>query len=166
MSNIDDNFESALEVEKATTLAEIVLAGQATEQQQGMLARLIQTALASDLATGQRKLLTSTIDSVTELQAKIKARFETQLEVELDSLDCETALKYMKDLTTMAVQVLDLQRKIVQSPKNLFSDQVISDEERAFAAILQSFSTKAEKTDFINQVVAIVDGMKSKSDFE
>ena len=62
---------------------------------------------------------------------------------------------FITSLQNKQLQILELYRKIVQG-KEMFSTEILSDDERKVLKLLKSFKTPEEKEKFIKQCIQLL----------
>lgn len=131
-------------------LAQSIIDGTATEEQQGTAVKVMQTSMSANLLIGM-KSLANNIARFNDLYERLFQRFSETLESQIDILPPETLYKYLSDLQSKQLLILDLYRKTVQG-KDLFSSEILSEDEKKVIKLLKSFNTPEEKTKFLELV--------------
>lgn len=131
-------------------LAQSIIDGTATEEQQGTAVKVMQTSMSANLLIGM-KSLANNIARFNDLYERLFQRFSETLESQIDILPPETLYKYLSDLQSKQLLILDLYRKTVQG-KDLFSSEILSDDEKKVIKLLKSFNTPEEKAKFLELV--------------
>lgn len=140
--------------------------GIASESDIGLALRTVQTTLGCNLLASVESVKNG-FDKLNSLLDTALTKFEEQL-----SLDIESNIISRDDLFSIItliqknqVAFLEFQRKIVQSPNKLFSDDLVSSEEKKLLALLKSFKSPEEKKQFLDAVAAALKG-KDSNDFD
>lgn len=131
-------------------LARNVADGVATEEQRGMATRAVQNQLSISLL-GLLQSSTQSVNRLNELSEraigiyieKVSANLDQDLYLEGD------LLKIINSLQDRQIQIAELYRKIIQSPKGLFSEDFLSEEEKKVMKLFKSFRTVEERKKFL-----------------
>lgn len=131
-------------------LAQSVVDGVATEEQRGMATRAVQNQLSLSLlgilndATVSANRLNDTCNKALTLYLeKVNAALDQDLVSE------ESLLKIIDTIQSKQIQIAELYRKIIQSPKGLFSEDCLSEEEKKVMRLFKSFKTVEERKKFL-----------------
>lgn len=140
-------------VPNVTALATTIAEGLAKEEDRGIALRTIQTALGVGLV--------STVQDVADKQNKLNEllgrcidKFTSQVDEMLvaDTIDHEALFEMITTLQKNQVAIAELQRKIVQSPNKIFTDDLLSPDEQKLLRLLKSFKTSEDKKRFLKAV--------------
>lgn len=136
--------------DKIVSVAKSISEGVATEEERGMALRSVQTNMAFSLITSMKSCETKLVILDNMLERLVNS-FNDKLTVDVDagSLSTETLFRYIQDIQAKQFQYLDLYRKIIQSPKGLFSEDVLSEEEKKVSQLFKSFKTQEERRKFL-----------------
>lgn len=141
-------------------MANAIVNGTATEQEQGIALRALQTNLAAQMVSGLNGICKS-LSNLDNLLNHAYMKLHDRYEVDLANMDSTHLLNIIDSIQSKQLQVLDLYRKVVQG-KNLFPEETISEEERKVLRLINSFTNDKDKKKFL----ALVDNMlKSSNDF-
>lgn len=138
--------------------------GLASEQDVGLVLRTIQTTLSCKLLSN----LESTNKGFEELNSLLQrciSKFNAQVTqlLEADAISHDELASVISSIQKNQLAFLELQRKIIQSPNKLFSDDLLSNDERKLLSLLKSFKTPEEKVKFLKLVST---ALNSSNDFE
>lgn len=138
------------QVTDITALSNSIANGIATEQDTGLVLRTVQTALGCSLIKTLETVNTS-FSKLDSLLNKCVDKFCTQVDqlLESDTIDHESLFELITTLQKNQVAFAELQRKIVQSPNKIFSDELLSTDEKKLLTLLKSFKTPQEKKNFL-----------------
>ncbi len=124
------------EMEKQTqALAQNLIKGTITQEEKGVATKMLQTLLASTLVNGISNIqgLSGILSGVT---GQIALEFQERLIEEMEAgMSAETAWDFLEKMLNKQIQILDLQRKVVQG-KELFPEANMNDEDKASWSIL------------------------------
>jgi len=148
------------------SIIDAVLSGTATEEQTGMIARQVQIGMSATLVQGMQSVY-DLIQTSGNMLRTVQARFQEKLQVELDAdtVSLNDMAKMIDVLQKNQITVLDLYRKVTQG-KELFSQSMLSEEEKAVVKLLGSFTSKEEKQRFLKLVKETLDNQKASSEEE
>lgn len=149
-----------------TALANLVADGLATEADNGLALRTIQTKLGVNLIATLQET-NNGFQSLNKLLQLCIEKYTTNLTAMLnaETIQHEELFEIITTLQKNQVAYLELQRKIVQSPTKIFSDDLVSADERKLLALLKSFKTPEEKAQFLKAVDTELNGSQS-NEFE
>lgn len=133
-----------------TTLVQQIMDGTIEESKRGTILKSLQVAMSTSILQN----LSEVNDSVSKLKGlcdKLDKKLIESLDVEIDSMTPEFLLRLSSLMMGKRLSVLDMQRKIFQG-KDLFPDNVLSDDERMVVKLFKSFGSEAEKKAFMKVV--------------
>lgn len=137
---------------EALRLAQALTSGTASVDDIDKVQALVRTVLVTDLLAGTRAISTAISPYYKMWQKfndKLPEAFETALEMATDFYDI---IKLMSELEHRMINIVDLQRKIVQG-KDIFSDYpTLSDEEKGFIKVLNSIKSPEDRKRFLKLV--------------
>lgn len=131
-------------------LAQSVVDGVATEEQHGMATRAVQNQLSLSLLG----ILNDTTVSVNRLNETCNKALNIYLEkvnadLDQDLVSEESLLKLIDTIQSKQIQIAELYRKVIQSPKGLFAEDCLSEEEKKVMRLFKSFKTVEERKKFL-----------------
>lgn len=135
MSNIED-------------LAKSIVAGTATEQDQGVALKALQNAMASSLISGLRTL-DNTVVRLIGVSERLFDQLNTRMEVDVQNMQMNEVLRWIQTIQNNQIQILDLYRKVVQG-RELFPSDTFSDEEKLVLQLMKSFRSQEDKQKFLD----------------
>lgn len=147
----------------STALANAMAEGLATETDLGLALRTLQSALGAQLV--------ASVQATTDKQNKLNVlldrcidKFTTQVNdlLDADTIDHESLFELITTLQKNQVAVAELQRKVVQSPTKIFSDDLLSADEQKLLRLLKSFKTNEDKQKFLKAIESTL----NSNDFE
>ena len=149
-----------------TALAKSVSEGLASESDAGLVLRAIQTSLGCNLIATLNETNKS-YQTLNNLLSRCVDKYvaTTNALLEADSIDQEALFNIINTLQKNQIQFLELHRKIVQSPTKIFSDDLLSADEKKLLTLLKSFKTPEEKAMFLKAVEGALSDKRS-NDFE
>lgn len=149
-----------------SALAESIESGLANEESTGLALRTVQTAMGCSLV----KTINETEKGFNKLQSVLdrcldKMSERIQAELESDTISNGDLFNLVSTIQKNQIAFVELQRKVVQSPNKIFSDELLSPEERKLLQFLKSFKTPQDKQNFLK---VVEDSLKpsSSNDFE
>jgi len=124
--------------------------GIASEESRGMILRTVTTALSVQLVSSMDKLQNQ-MNRLSAISDRLITRFEeTSLPlIEQDAITPEKMFEYITVIQKNQAAIVDLYRKIVQSPNTLFPDNAMSDEEKKVIQLFKSFNTPEKRKKFL-----------------
>lgn len=138
--------------EDADRLVALILSGQASEQEKGMLLRNIQVAMSANLV-GQLSQMHSVVTQAMELYKDLDSAYLTQVRELLESgaLVKDEIRAERDSLEKRMMSVLNMERQIIQG-KNLFPQDSLSEDEQKVLRLLASVKTPDEKQKFFKAI--------------
>ena len=138
--------------EDADHLAALILSGQASEQEKGMLLRNIQVAMSANLV-GQLNQMHSIVAQAMELYKDLDSAYLTKVRelLESDALVKDEIRAERDSLEKRMMAVLNMERQIIQG-KNLFPQDSLSEDEQKVLRLLASVKTPDEKQKFFKAI--------------
>jgi hypothetical protein len=136
-----------------TTLTKVVSEGIASESDTGIALRAIQTTLGVGLVSTLNET-SNGFQRLNNLLTRCIDKYVTTAEalLDTDSIDQEQLFEIITAIQKNQIAYMELYRKIVQSPNKIFSDDLLSAEERKLLTLLKSFKTPEEKVLFLKAV--------------
>lgn len=130
-------------------IAELISAGIATEEQQGVALKALKVGMAYTLTTGMGTILKD-LNALSELSNRAinKINERLNLEIESDSISRKELMQFVDTIQQRQIQIMDLHRKIIQG-KTLFEEDILSEEEKMVVRLFKSFKTSEEKRKFL-----------------
>lgn len=146
MSN--ENFKK----EDADNLVSLILSGQASEQEKGMLLRNIQVAMSANLV-GHLNQMHSVVSKAMELYKDLDSAYLDKVRelLESDALVKDEIRAERDSLEKRMMAVLNMERQIIQG-KSLFPQDSLSEDEQKVLRLLASVKTPDEKTKFFKAI--------------
>lgn len=134
-------------------LAEMVQQGLASEEDRGIVLRTIQTAMGSALVSSVQSVMDKQ-GQLDDLLTRCIDKFTSQVNdlITSDTINHEDLFEMITTLQKNQVACAELLRKVVQSPNKIFSDDLLSNEEKKLLKLLKSFRTPEEKQKFLRAV--------------
>lgn len=139
-----------MENNELNRLAEQLVSGTATESEQGVALKALQTALASSLVTGLRSL-GENINNFNTVYNQIYQRCIEQFEIQRDTMDFDKSLNLLIKLQSQQYDIIDLYRKVVQG-KELFPSDSLSEDDRKILRLVKSFKSPDDRRKFMSLV--------------
>lgn len=138
--------------EDADNLVALILSGQASEQEKGMLLRNIQVAMSANLV-GQLNQMHSVVAQAMELYKDLDSAYLTKVRelLESDALVKDEIRAERDSLEKRMMAVLNMERQIIQG-KNLFPQDSLSEDEQKVLRLLASVKTPDEKQKFFKAI--------------
>lgn len=138
--------------EDADNLVALILSGQASEQEKGMLLRNIQVAMSANLV-GQLNQMHSIVAQAMELYKDLDSAYLTKVRelLESDALVKDEIRAERDSLEKRMMSVLNMERQIIQG-KNLFPQDSLSEDEQKVLRLLASVKTPDEKQKFFKAI--------------
>ena len=138
--------------EDADHLVDLILSGQASEQEKGMLLRNIQVAMSANLV-GQLNQMHSVVAQASELYKDLDSAYLTKVRelLESDALVKDEIRAERDSLEKRMMAVLNMERQIIQG-KNLFPQDSLSEDEQKVLRLLASVKTPDEKQKFFKAI--------------
>lgn len=138
--------------EDADNLVALILSGQASEQEKGMLLRNIQVAMSANLV-GQLNQMHSVVAQAMELYKDLDSAYLTKVRelLESDALVKDEIRAERDSLEKRMMSVLNMERQIIQG-KNLFPQDSLSEDEQKVLRLLASVKTPDEKQKFFKAI--------------
>lgn len=138
--------------EDADHLVALILSGQASEQEKGMLLRNIQVAMSANLV-GQLNQMHSVVAQAMELYKDLDSAYLTKVRelLESDALVKDEIRAERDSLEKRMMSVLNMERQIIQG-KNLFPQDSLSEDEQKVLRLLASVKTPDEKQKFFKAI--------------
>lgn len=138
--------------EDADHLVALILSGQASEQEKGMLLRNIQVAMSANLV-GQLNQMHSVVAQAMELYKDLDSAYLTKVRelLESDALVKDEIRAERDSLEKRMMAVLNMERQIIQG-KNLFPQDSLSEDEQKVLRLLASVKTPDEKQKFFKAI--------------
>lgn len=149
-------------VEAANQLAQLIVAGQASEADKGLVLRTLQIGMASHFAAQIGKMhavITSGLGVYAQLEEKYQEQLAEQLEV---GMSLEEIREERNSMEERMLTMLEIERKVVQG-KALFPEDTLSDDDRKVLRILSSIKSEDDRSRFF---AAIDSFMQNKNSFE
>lgn len=128
-------------------IVQSVVDGIATEREQGLALRALQTSLAFHLVKDLDKL-SKNVTALNDVLQSALEKFTCQFEAESGTMSSKDLLEIVEKIQNKQLQVMDLYRKVVQG-RELFPDETMSDEEKTLKKLLASFKSVDEKQEFL-----------------
>lgn len=141
MENKDEQLDNGL--------VKAIENGVASAEQIAEMSRLLQISLVSDMLTGQKQLM-GTVSPFIALQEKAQAKLMQVLEVDVESMDRDDLMKLIEFTQKNSLNVLEMQRKLVQGKELLSAYPQLTAEERAVITLMKQFKTPEEKKLFMD----------------
>lgn len=154
MDNINDDFKDFFQeehVNEYTNLGELIENGISTEAQRGTAVKSVHLLLQSTLSKGTMNILHK-IDSLNSILDRAVDQLNLRSVSGLDTWELHDVIDLVNIIQTKQLQVLDLLRKVTQASKPLFSDQILSEDERKVVKLFKSFNTESDKAKFLKLV--------------
>lgn len=155
MSKIDvykDDFEHPITPtpsdDEYRDLGTLIEQGISTEAQKGTAVKSVHLLLQSALSKGTMNILKK-IESLSDILDRAVDQLNIRVDSGLDTWELADVIRLVDIIQTKQLQVLDLLRKVSQASKPLFSEQVLSEDERKVVRLFKSFTTEAEKAKFL-----------------
>lgn len=135
---------------KIDKLIEALQQGYATEQDKGAALKNISTFMSMSMISSLSKVSTNFEKLSNVLDAYI-TRFTTDYSTNLQANNVTTddLFEKINSIQTRQIQLLDLYRKIIQSPQPLFPENTISEDEKNVLKLFKSFKTPEQKLKFL-----------------
>lgn len=132
-----------------TNLVEALESGIATSEQKGTAVKALQVKLATTLSNSTLVVLDK-LQSITDLLDSVIAQLRVRM-VNLDTWDLKEVISVIDLIESKQLQALDLLRKITQG-RPLFSDEILSEDEKKVVELFKSFETEDQKKEFLSIV--------------
>lgn len=137
-------------IESLQPIIEAVQQGTATLDEQGIILKAAQAQMSSVIVS----MIADLHSSITSLNNTVQRLSDKYIEltnnaIDADILSREDVFNDLQSLQSKQLQVIDLYRKIVQSPNKLFADSDFSEDEKKVIRLMKSFKTSQEKQEFL-----------------
>ena len=141
-----------LKKEDADNLVSLILSGQASEQEKGMLLRSIQVAMSANLV-GQLNQMHSIVAKAMDLYKDLDSAYLDKVRelLESDALVKDEIRAERDSLEKRMMAVLNMERQIIQG-KSLFPQDSLSEDEQKVLRLLASVKTPDEKKKFFKAI--------------
>lgn len=131
-------------------IIEAVQQGTATLDEQGIILKAAQAHMSSVIVS-MISDIHSTVLSLNPIIQRLTDKYTelTNNALDADIISREDVFNDLQSLQSKQLQIIDLYRKIVQSPNKLFADSDFSEDEKKVIRLLKSFKTAQEKQEFL-----------------
>lgn len=136
--------------DELNVLVEQVVEGTATETETGVALKALRNQLSVQLI----KSLSQSYQSITAFNDLLSDAIQKVNQHYLESsevMEMETLMKYVDDITSKQIQLMELYRKVVQG-KELFDAGTLSDDEKKVLKLFKSFKSQEDKARFLRLV--------------
>lgn len=158
----ENKTEVATSEEITTSVVRSIMDGSISEETLGTALKSLQIQMAATLISSQGKAI-ALVDGVSIYADKLKAKFDEVFAGEIDRMTgADELMGWLERINNMQLKTLEVQRKIIQG-KELFSTTVMSAEEKMLSRLLASFSSKEEKSKFMEIVKSHMDKNEENS---
>lgn len=154
--------ENTKVTEAASQLAQLIVSGQASEADKGLVLRTLQIGMASHFAAqiGQmHSVITSGMQLYKDLEVKYQEQLAEQLEVGMSLEEIRDERNAMEE---RILTMLEIERKVIQG-KSLFPEDTLSEDDRKVLRILSSIKSEDDRTRFFAAIDAF---LQNKNSFE
>lgn len=148
---------------QAENLANLIMSGQASEKDKGLVLRTIQIGMASSMVAQLNSMHAVTAKAMS-LYNRLDEEFMRQTEelLEAGTLTREELRLERNSIESRIMAILNLERQIVQG-KNIFPEDSLSEEDRKVLRLMSSIKTPEEKAKFFK---ALDNFFQEKNSFE
>lgn len=138
--------------QKAQNLAEVILSGQASEEERGLALRNLQTGISASMVAGMN-VLHKSVQKAFDLYLELDDAYMQKLREELDSniLTKDEIRIERNALESRIYKIVNLERQVTQG-KSLFPEDSLSESDRKVLRLLSSIKTEEERDAFMRSI--------------